>query len=61
VDEAALLTAAAERGVGMEGLSWHRFRDGGAPGLVLGYGNLSGPALEQGVRLLAQAYATVGG
>jgi GntR family transcriptional regulator / MocR family aminotransferase len=61
VDEAALLAAAAERGVGMEGLSWHRFHDGGAPGLVLGYGNLSAPALEQGVRLLAQAYAAVGG
>jgi GntR family transcriptional regulator / MocR family aminotransferase len=59
VDEAALLAAAAERGVGMEGLSWHRFHDGGAPGLVLGYGNLSTPAIEQGVRLLAQAYAAM--
>jgi GntR family transcriptional regulator/MocR family aminotransferase len=61
VDEAALLAAAAERGVGMEGLSWHRFRDGGPPGLLLGYGNLSAPAIEQGVRLLAEAYAAVGG
>jgi GntR family transcriptional regulator/MocR family aminotransferase len=59
VDEAALLRAAAELGVGMEGLAWHRFTAGGPPGLVLGYGNLSEPALEQGVRLLAEAYAAV--
>ncbi len=58
-DEPALLRAAAERGVGMEGLSWHRFAAGGPPGLLLGYGNLSEPALEQGVRLLAEAYAAV--
>jgi GntR family transcriptional regulator/MocR family aminotransferase len=59
-DEPALLRAAAERGVGMEGLAWHRFAAGGSPGLLLGYGNLSEPALEQGVRLLAEAYAAVG-
>jgi GntR family transcriptional regulator / MocR family aminotransferase len=61
VDEAALLAAAAERGVGMEGFAWHRFREGGPPGVLLGFGNLSEPALEQGVRLLAEAYAAVGG
>jgi GntR family transcriptional regulator / MocR family aminotransferase len=55
VDEPALIAAAAKRGVGMEGLGWHRFRTGGPPGLVLGYGNLSEPAIEQGVRLIAQA------
>jgi GntR family transcriptional regulator / MocR family aminotransferase len=59
VDEAALLVAAAERGVGMEGLGWHRFAHGGPPGLVLGYGNLSEPAIEQGVRLIAEALAEV--
>jgi GntR family transcriptional regulator/MocR family aminotransferase len=59
VDEAALLGAAAERGVGMEGFSWHRFHDGGPPGVLLGFGNLSEPAIEQGVRLLADAYAAV--
>jgi len=57
VDEAALLAAAAERGVGMEGFAWHRFHDGGPPGVLLGFGNLSEPAIEQGVRLLAEAYA----
>jgi GntR family transcriptional regulator/MocR family aminotransferase len=61
IDEAALLAAAAERGVGMEGLSWHRYRDGGPPGVLLGYGNLAPPAIEQGVRLLADAYAAVSG
>jgi GntR family transcriptional regulator / MocR family aminotransferase len=60
VDEAALLAAAAERGVGMEGLAWHRFAHGGPPGAVLGYGNLSEPAIEQGVRLIAQSLAAVG-
>ena len=57
VDEPALLAAAAARGVGMEGLRWHRFTHGGPPGVVLGYGNLSEPAIEQGVRLLAEALA----
>jgi GntR family transcriptional regulator / MocR family aminotransferase len=59
LDEAALLAAAAERGVGLEALSWHRFARGGAAGVLLGYGNLSEPAIEQGVRLLAEAYAAV--
>lgn len=58
VDEAALLAAAAARGVGMEGLSWHRFTHGGAPGLLLGYGNLPEPAIEQGVRLIGEALAS---
>jgi GntR family transcriptional regulator/MocR family aminotransferase len=59
MDEAALLASAAARGVGAEGLSLHRFTPGGAPGVVLGYGNLAEPAIEQGVRLLADAYAAV--
>ncbi len=61
VDEAALLAACAERGVGMEGFACHRFREGGPPGVLLGFGNLSEPAIEQGVRLLAEAYAAVSG
>ena len=59
VDEAALLASAAARGVGAEGLSLHRFTPGGPPGLVLGYGNLAEPAIEQGVRLLGEALAEV--
>lgn len=61
VNESALLAAAATRGVGMEGLAWHRFAHGGPPGVLLGYGNLSEPAIEYGVRLLAAALAEVGG
>ncbi len=56
-DEAALVSAAASCGVGVEGLSLHRFRPGGPPGLVLGFAGLPEPAIEQGVRLLAEAAA----
>lgn len=55
VDEAALISAAAGRGVGVEGLALHRFRPGGAPGLVLGFAAMPEPAIEQSVRLLADA------
>ncbi len=57
VAEHALIAAAAARGVGVEGLALHRFHGGGPAGLVLGFGNLSEPAIEQGVRLLGEAYA----
>jgi GntR family transcriptional regulator/MocR family aminotransferase len=56
VSERALLRAAAERGVGAEGLALHRYAAEGPPGVLLGYGNLSEPAIEQGVRLLGEAY-----
>jgi GntR family transcriptional regulator/MocR family aminotransferase len=59
-DEPALVRAAAGRGVGIESLALHRFIPGGSPGLVLGYGNLSEPAIEQGVHLLGEALAEVG-
>lgn len=55
IDEAALIAAAAELGVGLEGLSLHRFNPGGTPGLVLGFGCMPEPAIEHGVRLLAEA------
>jgi GntR family transcriptional regulator/MocR family aminotransferase len=55
VDEAALTAAAAERGVGVEGLSLHRFSAGGSPGLVLGFGCLPEPAIDHGLRLLGEA------
>jgi GntR family transcriptional regulator / MocR family aminotransferase len=58
-EEAKLIAASAARGVGMEGLSLHSFTRGGPPGIVLGYGNLSEPAIDQGVRLLAQAFADI--
>jgi GntR family transcriptional regulator / MocR family aminotransferase len=57
VDEEALVSAAAERGVGVEALSWHRssFGGDGAPGLVVGYANLAVAAIERGVALLGEA------
>ncbi|HEY7456455.1 MAG TPA: PLP-dependent aminotransferase family protein [Solirubrobacterales bacterium] len=54
-DEAALVAAAAERGVGVEGLSLHRFAAGGPPGLVLGFACLAEPQIEHGIRLLAES------
>ena len=56
-DEHSLLSAAAARGVGAEGLSWHRIGDGPDAGLVLGFANLSEPAIERGVEALAAAAA----
>jgi GntR family transcriptional regulator/MocR family aminotransferase len=55
VDEPALVSAAAERGVGLEGLALHRYAANGSPGIVLGFASLAEPALRQGVRLLAAA------
>jgi GntR family transcriptional regulator/MocR family aminotransferase len=57
IDESALLAAAAARGVGIEGLAWHRFARSGPGGVLLGYGNLSEPAIDQGIRLLSEAFA----
>lgn len=57
IDEAALIEAAAEQGVGVEGLSLHAFSDDSSRGLVLGYGGLGDAALERAVELLAQAFA----
>jgi GntR family transcriptional regulator / MocR family aminotransferase len=58
-DEPALVRAADARGVGVEGLAMHRWAARGEPGLLLGYGNLAEPAIEQGVRLLAEAFAEI--
>jgi len=55
VDEEALVSAAAARGVGVEGLSWHRLLAGGPPGLVLGFANLSRSAIDRGAAELGQA------
>jgi GntR family transcriptional regulator/MocR family aminotransferase len=55
VDEEALASAAAARGVGVEGLSWHRAGRDGPPGLVLGFANLSPRAIERGIAQLRRA------
>ena len=57
VDESALIASAAERDVGMEGLSWHRSRPGGPPGLLLGYANLPQASIDKGIHLVAEAAA----
>jgi GntR family transcriptional regulator/MocR family aminotransferase len=54
-DEAALVAAAAERGVGVEGLALHSFRESSEPSLVLGFACLPEPAIERAVRLLVEA------
>lgn len=52
-DEQAVVTAAAARGVSVEGLANHRVADG-PPGLILGYACLSEPALERGLAMLTK-------
>lgn len=60
VDEAAFLAAAAERAMRLHGLSWFRSRPG-PPGLVLGFGNASEPALARAAAQLARVAAAVPG
>lgn len=55
VDEAALIAAAAERGIGLEGLSLHSFTPSTQPALVIGFANLPEPAISRGVRQLRDA------
>ncbi len=59
IDEAGLVAAAANRGVGIEGLALHRFKPGGPPGLVLGFAGLPEPAIEQSIRGVAEALAEI--
>ena len=53
-DEPAALEAARSRGVGLYGLSEHRIRPG-PPALLLGYGRIAEPAIDEGVRVLADS------
>ena len=58
VDEAAVVRAAAARGIGVEGLA--RFRAtpaAGPPSLVMGYANLPEPAIVRAVAELAGVVA----
>ena len=61
VDEAVFLAAAAERGMRLHGLSWFRVSPSphAPPGLVLGFGNASEPALTRAVAQLAQVAVAV--
>ena len=55
--EERVLVAAGSLGVGLEGLSAHRIRADGPPGLVLGFANLSAALIEQGIAALQGAIA----
>jgi GntR family transcriptional regulator / MocR family aminotransferase len=55
-DEKAVLRAARAAGLGLAGLSEHRVAPG-RPALLLGYGRIAEPAIDQGVRTLAEAVA----
>lgn len=52
-DEHALLRRAAAHGMRLHGLSWYRAMPG-PPGIVLGFGNLSEPAIDRSVAQLAR-------
>jgi GntR family transcriptional regulator / MocR family aminotransferase len=54
-DEAAVVEAAAERGVAVEGVAPLRIAGGGPPALVLGFARLPEHRLAEAVRLLAEA------
>jgi GntR family transcriptional regulator/MocR family aminotransferase len=54
LDEPSLLTAAARRGVGLEGLSLHSYTGDFPPGLVLGHAYMPEPAIARGVQLVAE-------
>lgn len=56
-EEGALVHAAAARGLGVEGLRLHSFRDGGRACLLLGYASLAEPAIDRSMLLLAEAFA----
>jgi len=56
VELQALLAGAAERSLGIYPLNFHRIDPrGGVEALVMGYANLSEPAIAEGVRRLARA------
>jgi len=57
VEEAAVIAAAVERGIGVEGLSLHSFTAKAPPTLVLGFASLPEPAISRGLRILAEAAA----
>ena len=55
VDEPALIAAAAERSVGLEGLALHSFTPSTRPALVMGFASLPEPAINRGIGLLREA------
>jgi GntR family transcriptional regulator / MocR family aminotransferase len=54
-DEAAIVEAAARRGVAVYGLAPYRICDEDRPGLIFGYATLGERALGEGIEILAEA------
>jgi GntR family transcriptional regulator/MocR family aminotransferase len=61
LDEAAVVDAAAKRGLGVYGVRPYRMSRGGRAGLVFGYGSLSERAIADGVDILADVVAMLRG
>ena len=59
LDEAAVVAAAADRGVAVDGLAPYRISCDGRPGLIFGYAALGEREIADGVELLADAIAEV--
>jgi len=57
LDEAALVDAAARRGVGVYGIAPYRIDSDGAGGLIFGYATVSERMIAEGVELLADVVA----
>jgi GntR family transcriptional regulator/MocR family aminotransferase len=57
INERRFLEAAAARGVGLEGLALHSYTPAGRPGIILGYGNLAEPSIQQAINLMAEQIA----
>jgi GntR family transcriptional regulator/MocR family aminotransferase len=51
--------AALERGLGVYGLKPYWVEKPGAEGIVFGYGGLTGPAVVEGIDLLADTIASL--
>lgn len=60
VDEAAVVQAAAARGVAVNGLAPHRFRPG-RPALIFGFAALNERAIGHAVAALAEAFEDLTG
>jgi GntR family transcriptional regulator/MocR family aminotransferase len=61
LDEAAVVAAAARRGLRLHGVAKYRLRTSGPGGLIFGYATLSERAIAEGVAILADAVADVRG
>jgi GntR family transcriptional regulator / MocR family aminotransferase len=54
LDEAALVEAAFEAGVGVDGVGPYRIEPGGAGGLIFGFATVNEPAIVEGIDILAR-------